>query len=44
MPRFVTNLFSPMPLRRKVRLLFRNLFIRLRTRSDCCGHAGEPGC
>jgi hypothetical protein len=39
-----TNLQAPMPWRRKVRLLVRNIWIRLRTGSNCCGHYGEPGC
>lgn len=38
------NLRQPMPLRRKVRLIVRNNWIKLRTRSDCCGNYGEPGC
>ncbi|MGI6206932.1 MAG: hypothetical protein ACOYEW_01850 [Anaerolineae bacterium] len=38
------NLRQPMPLGRKLRLLAQNLWIRVKTRSACCGHAGEPGC
>ena len=41
---YLTNLSAPMPLGRKLRLLFRNIFIRVRYRSTCCGHPGEPGC
>ncbi len=39
-----TNMKVKMPLRRKVYLLFRNNWIKIRTRQDCCGHLGEPGC
>lgn len=28
----------------KVRLTLRNNFRKLRTRSNCCGNPGEPGC
>ncbi len=41
---FMANLRQPMPLGKKVRLVARNLAVRIRKRSDCCGHAGEPGC
>ncbi len=40
---FMANLRQPMPLGKKVRLVARNLAVRIRKRSDCCGHAGEPG-
>ena len=40
----IANLRQPIPLGRKLRLLLRNLSIRLRTGSTCCGHPGEPGC
>lgn len=39
-----TNMKVKMPLRRKLYLLFRNNWIKIRTRQDCCGHFGEPGC
>jgi hypothetical protein len=39
-----TNMKVKMPLRRKLYLLFRNNWIKIRTRQDCCGHLGEPGC
>ncbi len=39
-----TNLQVAMPLGRKLRLLVRNNWIKLRTRQNCCGHPGEPGC
>jgi hypothetical protein len=35
---------APMPLGRKLRLLARNVTIRLVKRQNCCGHPGEPGC
>jgi len=41
---FFTNLQAPMPLGRKVRLLLCNNWIKIKTRSNCCGHYGEPGC
>ena len=28
----------------KLRLAARNNWTKLRTRRDCCGHAGQPGC
>ncbi len=40
----VTNWNQPLPTRTKLRLLARNLWIRARTHSNCCGHDGEPGC
>jgi hypothetical protein len=38
------NLRKPMPLARKVHLFVSNNWRKLRTRSDCCGKYGEPGC
>jgi hypothetical protein len=38
------NLRQPMPLGRKIKLVLRNIWIRIRTRSGCCGNYGEPGC
>ena len=35
---------SKLPFHRKLALTFRNNWIKLRTRRDCCGHLGEPGC
>ena len=32
------------PLATKIRLALRNTAIKLRQRSSCCGHPGEPGC
>ena len=39
-----TNMKAKMPLRRKLYLLLRNNWIKIRTRQNCCGHLGEPGC
>jgi hypothetical protein len=39
-----TNLRAPMPLSRKVQRLVANNWTKIRTRSRCCGHPGEPGC
>jgi hypothetical protein len=41
---FFTNLQAPMPWRRKLALLARNNWIKVRTGGTCCGHQGEPGC
>ena len=41
---FITNMDAPMPLHRKLRLLVRNITIRIVKRQNCCGHPGEPGC
>ena len=41
---FFTNMSVPMPLGRKLKLVFRNNFIKIWRRQDCCGHPGEPGC
>ena len=41
---FLTNLGVPMPWPKKIRLLFRNLALRIVLRQNCCGHLGEPGC
>ena len=38
------NLRVPMSLRRKLRLVARNEWIKLRHAQPCCGHPGEPGC
>jgi hypothetical protein len=29
---------------KKVKLLIRNNWIKIRNLQGCCGHAGEPGC
>ncbi len=35
---------SDLPFHRKLAVAVRNNWIKLRTRKDCCGHLGEPGC
>jgi hypothetical protein len=32
------------PFTTKLRMVFSNNLIKLRTRSDCCGNHGQPGC
>ncbi len=32
------------PFTTKLRMVVTNNMIKLRNRSDCCGHHGEPGC
>lgn len=32
------------PFHVKLRLAVRNNWTKIRTRSDCCGNYGEPGC
>ena len=39
-----TNWNQPLPTHTKLILLASNLWIRASTRSNCCGHEGEPGC
>ncbi|MBI2906844.1 MAG: hypothetical protein HYX92_04210 [Chloroflexi bacterium] len=41
---FIKNMSAPMPLRRKIYLVFRNMVIKMVHRQTCCGHPGEPGC
>jgi len=41
---FFGNMSTPMPLYRKIYLVFRNNLIKLVKRQSCCGHPGEPGC
>lgn len=41
---FLQNLRAPMPLGRKLRLVFRNTWIKVSYAQSCCGHPGEPGC
>ncbi len=40
----VTNLRAPLPWPTKVKLLFRNNWLKIRNLQNCCGHPGEPGC
>ncbi len=39
-----SNLSVQMPLGRKLQRIFVNNWIKIRTRSSCCGNYGEPGC
>jgi SPX domain protein involved in polyphosphate accumulation len=41
---FFTNLHVNMPWPKKIRLLVRNNWIKIRNFQSCCGHPGEPGC
>ncbi len=41
---FFTNMSVPMPLGKKLKLLFPNNFTELRRRQNCCDHPGEPRC
>ena len=41
---FLTNLDAPYPLPTKIKLIVRNLSLRLLRLQTCCGHPGEPGC
>jgi len=40
----LANLRVDMPWRDKIRLLFRNNWIKIKNVQNCCGHPGEPGC
>lgn len=40
----ITNMRVDMPWPRKIYLLFRNNWIKIKTWNNCCGHHGEPGC
>jgi hypothetical protein len=40
----LSNLRAPMPIGRKIQRLVANNWTKLHTRSNCCGHYGEPGC
>lgn len=41
---YYTNMSLPMPMHRKLYLLFKNASLRILKRQNCCGHPGEPGC
>jgi hypothetical protein len=43
-PAIFTNMSAPMPLHRKLYLVFRNNWIKFSKHQSCCGHHGEPGC
>jgi hypothetical protein len=38
------NMQQPIPRTQKARMVLRNTWQKIRTRSDCCGNYGEPGC
>jgi hypothetical protein len=38
------NLRVDMPLSEKLRVLGKNMTIRITRMQPCCGHPGEPGC
>jgi hypothetical protein len=40
----LSNLRAPMPIGVKLQKLVANNWTKLRTRRNCCGHPGEPGC
>jgi hypothetical protein len=39
-----SNLKAPMPLSHKLQRILVNNWTKIRTRSNCCSHPGEPGC
>ncbi|MEJ5301221.1 MAG: hypothetical protein WHS38_09560 [Thermodesulforhabdaceae bacterium] len=41
---YINNLKTPGSIPKKLFTVLRNLFIRLVTFKNCCGHPGEPGC
>ncbi len=41
---YFTNLGAPIPLPTKIKMLVRNMSLRIVKRQLCCGHDGEPGC
>jgi hypothetical protein len=41
---FLTNMDAPYPFWTKMRMLVRNLSLRVIKLQTCCGHEGEPGC
>ena len=41
---YFTNMWVPMPLHRKLYLVFRNNMTKLVKMQSCCGHYGEPCC
>ena len=44
LPIFLTNMYSPMPVRRKIGLFLKNNWLKVYRRRNCCGNLGEPGC
>jgi hypothetical protein len=41
---FFTNLHVDIPWPKKIKLLLKNNWIKIRSFNNCCGHPGEPGC
>ncbi len=41
---FLSNLRAPMALGGKLRSVLGNTWTKIKTRSNCCGNFGEPGC
>jgi hypothetical protein len=41
---FFTNMSVPIPLHKKLSMIFRNNLIKILKRQNCCDHPGEPGC
>ena len=40
----IDNLRQEMPFWRKIRLVLANNFIKIKSRHNCCGNLGQPGC
>ena len=40
----IDNLRQEMPFWQKVRLVLVNNFIKIKSRRNCCGNLGQPGC
>jgi hypothetical protein len=41
---FFANLTGSGSFREKLKALIKNNAIKIKTRKNCCGHHGEPGC
>jgi hypothetical protein len=41
---FFSNMQVNIPFWTKIRLALRNNAVKIKTRKDCCGNYGEPGC
>jgi hypothetical protein len=41
---FFTNLQGPAPWLKKILLLMKNNWVKLKNFQNCCSHLGEPGC
>jgi hypothetical protein len=40
----LSNLKGPDSIREKFSAIIKNNLIKIKTRKNCCGHHGEPGC